>query len=370
MFAVGLAPLAAFGVDALTAPASWVWSRRAGWALRGLAGVLALLSLVIYAAKIPSGLGDDRIMMTALCAALASGLLAAWSGGAISSHAGGAAAIGLVLFELANVNAYSFPNRNSPADNRFLPPLSQHSDLADYVREHGLGARVEYDDTLIPYNIGDWYGIEAVNAYTAGVPAKIWDMNLFSSRSRDFFGVRYYFGKTAQSPDLKEVFTGHSGLKVFENADAYPRVWSVHRAISMPTSGDLHRKMDDPAFDPRHTVLLALAKAQAAPALGGCGSNDDDIQMPTHLPNYVRIDARLRCRGMVILTDPYFPGWRAYVDGKRAPLIEAYGAVRGVVVETGDHLVEMRYRPWSVLLGALMTAAAALLTLAVNRRAS
>jgi hypothetical protein len=41
-----------------------------------------------------------------------------------------------------------------------------------------------------------------------------------------------------------------------------------------------------------------------------------------------------------------------------------------VVVEAGDHLVEMRYRPWSVLLGALMTAAAALVTLVVSRRAS
>ena len=71
-----------------------------------------------------------------------------------------------------------------------------------------------------------------------------------------------------------------------------------------------------------------------------------------------------------ILTDPYFPGWRAYVDGKRAPIVEAYGGVRGVVVEAGDHLVEMRYRPWSVLLGALMTLAAALITIIVNRRSS
>jgi hypothetical protein len=370
VFAVGLAPLVAFGVDALTAPASWVWFRRAAWALAALAGVLALLSLVIYAAKIPSGLGDDRIMITALVAVLASALLAACGAGSISARAGAVAATCLVLFELANVNGYGFPNRNNPAVNVLLPPLSQHSDLADYVREHGVGARVEYDDTLIPYNIGDWYGIEAVNAYTAGLLENVWDMNLFSNRSRDFFGVRYYFGKTAQSPDLKEVFTGRSGLKVFENPDAYPRVWSVHRAISVAASGDLRRKMDDLAFDPRHVVLLSPAKAQPAPALGACGSNDDDIQMPLHAPSYVRIDAHLRCRGMVILTDPYFPGWRAYVDGKRAPVLEAYGGVRGVVVEAGDHLVEMRYRPWSVLLGALMTLAAALITLAVNRRSS
>jgi hypothetical protein len=363
VFAVGLAPLVAFGVDALPRPASLAWSRRAGRALAWLSGILALLSLILYAAKIPSTLGDDRIMITALAAVLAAGLLAAWRTGAISARGGAAAATCLVLFELANVNGYYFPNRSVPAANPFLPPLSQHSDLADYVRSQGIAARVSYDDQLIPYNIGDWYGIEAVNAYTAGVLANVWDMNIFSMRGRDFFGVKYYFGKTPQSADLKDVFTGRSGLKVFENPDAYPRAWSVHRAISLAASGDLHRKMDDPAFDPRHTVLLT----SPAPALGACGSDDDDIQMPMHVPNYVQIRAHLGCRGVVILTDPYFPGWRAYVDGKRAPVVEAYGGVRGVVVEAGDHLVEMHYRPWSVFLGALMTLAAAAIALAVNR---
>ena len=369
VFAVGLAPLVAFGVDSLAAPASWVWSRRAGWALGVLAGVLALLSLVLYAIKI-NELGDDRIMITALAAALAAALLAAWRAGEISARAGAVGATCLVLFELANVNGYAFPNRNNPAANPFLPPLSQHSDLADYVRGHdglkGVGARVAYDDTLIPYNIGDWYGIEAVNAYTASVLANVWNMNLFSPRGRNFFGVRYYFGKTPLNADYKWVMSVASGLKVFENSDAYPRVWSVHRGISLPGLAELRRKMDDPAFDPRHTALLT----STAPNLGACGSSDDDVQMPMHMPNYVQIQAHLRCRGMVILTDPYFPGWRAYVDGKRAPIVEAYGGVRGVVVEAGDHLVEMRYRPWSVLLGALMTLAAALITIIVNRRSS
>lgn len=365
VFAVGLAPLVAFGVDSLPVPASFAWSRRAGWVLGALAGVLALMSLILFAGKIASALGDDRIMITAFAAVLASGLFAAWRAGAISAHGGAAAAICLVLFELANVNGYVFPNRNNPADNVYLARLSQHSDLIDYVRSHEQGAaRVAYDDQLIPYNIGDWYGIEAVNAYTAGVLENVWDMNLFSPRGRNFFGTKYYFGKTALSADFKDVFTGHSGVKVFENMNAYPRVWSVHQAVSLPLLSDLHRKMDDPAFDPRHTVLLTSA---APPNLGTCSAEDDDIQMPMHVPNYVQIQAHLECRGMVILTDPYFPGWRGYVDGKRAPIAEAYGGVRGVVVEAGDHLVEMHYRPWSVLLGALMTLAAALVTVGVNR---
>ena len=59
---------------------------------------------------------------------------------------------------------------------------------------------------------------------------------------------------------------------------------------------------------------------------------------------------------MVIDADTYFPGWVATVDGQPAPVYEAYGFLRGVVVEAGAHRIEMRYRPKSVYWGAALTA--------------
>ena len=59
---------------------------------------------------------------------------------------------------------------------------------------------------------------------------------------------------------------------------------------------------------------------------------------------------------MVIAGETYVPGWQASVDGKPARLYEVYSALRGVVVDAGRHRVEMRYRPKSVLIGAIMTA--------------
>jgi uncharacterized membrane protein YfhO len=61
----------------------------------------------------------------------------------------------------------------------------------------------------------------------------------------------------------------------------------------------------------------------------------------------------------VILTDTWFPGWTATVDGRRAKIECAYGFVRGVVVEPGKHTIEMRYRPMSVYLGAMLSLLAA-----------
>jgi len=70
----------------------------------------------------------------------------------------------------------------------------------------------------------------------------------------------------------------------------------------------------------------------------------------------VGIDADLKCRGMVIDADTFFPGWVATVDGRPAPVYEAYGFLRGVVAEAGPHRIELRYRPKSVYWGAALTA--------------
>ena len=76
------------------------------------------------------------------------------------------------------------------------------------------------------------------------------------------------------------------------------------------------------------------------------------------------IDAELGCKGMLVVSDLYFPGWQATVDGRRAEIHEVYGFLRGVVVEGGRRRVEMVYRPRSVFTGAVMTAAGLALALA------
>jgi len=92
------------------------------------------------------------------------------------------------------------------------------------------------------------------------------------------------------------------------------------------------------------------------------------VEMAVHRANYVRITATLGCRGMVILTDSFFPGWTATVDGRVAEIVEADGSVRGVAVDRGAHVIEMRYRPRSVMLGAAMTLLAGIVVLWVRRR--
>jgi hypothetical protein len=63
--------------------------------------------------------------------------------------------------------------------------------------------------------------------------------------------------------------------------------------------------------------------------------------------------------GYVVLSDAYYPGWRAWVDGKPAQIIIANGAFRAVQVRPGEHDVEMRFEPVSFRIGLFATLLAA-----------
>lgn len=370
LFGLAASVLSAYGVDLLYSPEHAAARRSMAWILGGTGALLALLSFILYVAKPASSLLDDRTMITSTVALLAAAL-AAGSAAGLSRRAASAGTVLLALFELGNSTNYNLPNRFDPAQNPYLHRSAEYADLADYVRQRGQAVRVEYDDNEIPFNLGDWYGIETSNGYLASVTTNIWTMDIFSPRSKDFFGIRYYFAKTPPKPELKQVFQGKSGVKVFESITAYPRVWSVHRVTTFEdtTRGRkaLRAAMDDPHFDPRQ-VALVLENVLDRASPGNCSNAADDVQMPIHMANRLRITAKLSCRGMVLLTDTWFPGWRATVDGKAARIYEAYGGVRGVMVDGGTHVIEMRYRPMSVYFGGGMTVLAALITLVGYRQ--
>jgi len=71
-----------------------------------------------------------------------------------------------------------------------------------------------------------------------------------------------------------------------------------------------------------------------------------------------RLDVDARESTVLVLANPMFPGWRARVDGKRAPIASRTGTPIEVRVSAGRHTVEISYEPLSFRLGAGMCVAA------------
>jgi hypothetical protein len=61
---------------------------------------------------------------------------------------------------------------------------------------------------------------------------------------------------------------------------------------------------------------------------------------------------------LVVVAEAWFPGWKARVDGRAAPVVEADGGFVGVPVDAGPHQITLEYkRPASALGGRLVTLA-------------
>lgn len=77
-------------------------------------------------------------------------------------------------------------------------------------------------------------------------------------------------------------------------------------------------------------------------------------------PERVVAEITTNSPGLLVLTDLFYPGWIAEEEGRRLPILRADGFFRAVALPAGTHRVTFRYRPFSVLVGAGVSAAALL----------
>jgi uncharacterized membrane protein YfhO len=71
-----------------------------------------------------------------------------------------------------------------------------------------------------------------------------------------------------------------------------------------------------------------------------------------YTPNYVEIETKCNDSRFLVLSDNYYPGWRAYVNGVEKKVVRANYNLRGVIVPHGTTTVQFTYDPLSFKIGA------------------
>ena len=126
-------------------------------------------------------------------------------------------------------------------------------------------------------------------------------------------------------------------------------IWSnPHLLPEVRVVGNVHREPEDPL-----TLLEVVEDMDFAyTALVGAGAADVDasvvgIEVWKRTP--ISVEASVECDGpcLVILAQPWAPGWRAALDRENVPLVRTNIAALGVVAPAGRHSVEFSYRGWS-----------------------
>jgi hypothetical protein len=160
-----------------------------------------------------------------------------------------------------------------------------------------------------------------------------------------------------------------SDIKLYERQDGFGRAVVLHnvRAVADHEWGteDALNLMRDPGFDPAETIVLSVADPNGLIPLAPGPQGEDSARVTTYNPEQVSIDVTSSAEGYLLLTDAFYPGWRALVNGRPAEILRADVMFRAVRVPAGASTVTFEYRPGWLPQVLYAGAAAWLLTLGV-----
>lgn len=140
--------------------------------------------------------------------------------------------------------------------------------------------------------------------------------------------------------------------KVYENGSSLLGAFMAERVRVSPSMEESARLLQ--SLDFRKEVVVEGKDAHNLKMSIGSQENYN-INLTRELGDAVKIFARVENNGVLVLTDTYYPGWRAFVDGKETKIFPADVAFRAVALRKGEHSVEFLYLPLSFKIGLWST---------------
>lgn len=135
-------------------------------------------------------------------------------------------------------------------------------------------------------------------------------------------------------------------IKLYTNTTAILRP-SLFYAYEKVSQDKILQRFYDPTFDFRKKLLLEEDIIEMKNSPQGSGT----VSVITDYPNELEFAIQTSQPALLFLSDNYYPGWYAYVDGKQTNIYRSNYTFRSVFIPTGEHVVRFIYQPTSFYLG-------------------
>jgi len=356
VFSFAAALLAGLGGDLLHVESEdgGVALRRARRAALGLALAGLTLAVVAGAVWIAAGRPADhpvaRVMdqgvFIALLAAIALGLLALWENRRLSQTAFALLLAGVIGLDLFTVNGQK--TLELPPEAGYYPLIGAIAQM----RADGAGPFRVSSEGLFPGdgNASMVYRLEDV---TGNSPLHQAAYDAFIERVSELrwwhlLNVKYILTKRTFPPgQFTLVHQGAEG-NLYRLETAWPRAWAVSQAVQVQNDAEAYRLLSDPQFDPRQTAILdtPLSGLVSGAQVGAIWSSPGRLGMDVFAPG----------PSLLVISEIYTPGWRAFVDGRPVPILRADAVLQAIVLPAGARYVELIYLPTTFIVGAVISA--------------
>ncbi len=155
--------------------------------------------------------------------------------------------------------------------------------------------------------------------------------------------------------NVKYVITNN---KLIKNPSFFPRAYMVPNAIVTSKNNVLNQLQDD-NFDPKNQLIL-----QKKPNVSLTNSSlFKEVKIVRRNPNQIHLKVSLENPGFLVLSEIYYPGWKAYDNGQELEIYNANFIFRSIYLYKGNHDVYFVYDPDSYKIGKAISITTLLLCL-------
>ena len=151
---------------------------------------------------------------------------------------------------------------------------------------------------------------------------------------------------------------GEAGETIISRVSgALPRCFIVASWDFAPSAHVALARVSEPSFNPLEAVVLEGKRDSRLP-VSRADEGQGRASISLYTPEHVRIDVDAATQGLLVLCDTYYPGWKAYADGRTEVIWRADYLLRAVSVSAWRHHVDFVYKPVSFVLGTALSSTA------------
>ena len=150
---------------------------------------------------------------------------------------------------------------------------------------------------------------------------------------------------------FEEIFDD-GAYRVFEIKDHVPRVFLTSDFIVETDDQKIIDTLFLESFDRTREIIL-----EEDPKIAKASNKIGSAKIIRYGLNNVSVETENDVPSLLFLSDVWYPGWIAKVDGKESKIYRADYTFRAVVVPAGKHKVEFIYSPDSFKYGVLLAIA-------------
>jgi hypothetical protein len=275
----------------------------------------------------------------------------------------------LIVFDLFTVNWDNNLQKVRP-EEQYGPTV-----LTQVLQGDGEVFRV-YNEWRLPGNYGCVYGLEDIGGASPLYVGRYEELvyRLPIERVWQLLNVKYVITwRKVLVPETKVLHEEPKKLDTtyLHRLDEYgPRAYVVHQVEVIEKDEKVLERLREPEFDPRQVAILPHRPDLALPSPV---EGESSVVILERQPERMVLEVDMAANGLLVLSEVYYPGWRAYADGREVPIYRADHVLRAVPLRAGHHRVEMVFDPlWPkvglAVSGVTVLLAAVLIGVGIARR--